>query len=121
MASYAALPGDGETSFSLIQTASDSDNADALVFFLFDLLYLDARRSVRRRYASEMKQNSRKTHSENTRQDPAGTGARAVAATAKAICSPAGDSQAETARGALSCPDERPHPAYPRDFAGSLR
>ena len=33
---------DGKTSFSLIQTASDSGNADALVFFLFDLLYLGA-------------------------------------------------------------------------------
>src|SRR6266404_6686790 len=32
---------DGMTSFSLIQTASDSGNADALVFFLFDLLCLD--------------------------------------------------------------------------------
>ena len=32
---------DGKTSFSLIQTASDSGNADALAFFLFDLLYLD--------------------------------------------------------------------------------
>ena len=32
---------DGQTSFSLIQAASDSGNADALVFFLFDLLYLD--------------------------------------------------------------------------------
>src|SRR6266436_1701526 len=32
---------DGKTSFSLIQTASDSGNADALVLFLFDLLYLD--------------------------------------------------------------------------------
>jgi len=32
---------DGKTSFSLIQAASDSGNADALVFFLFDLLYLD--------------------------------------------------------------------------------
>jgi ATP-dependent DNA ligase len=32
---------DGKTSFSMIQTASDSGNADALVFFLFDLLYLD--------------------------------------------------------------------------------
>jgi ATP-dependent DNA ligase len=29
---------DGKTSFSLIQTASDSGNAGALVFFLFDLL-----------------------------------------------------------------------------------
>jgi ATP-dependent DNA ligase len=32
---------DGKTSFSLIQTASDSGNAEALVFFLFDLIYLD--------------------------------------------------------------------------------
>jgi ATP-dependent DNA ligase len=32
---------DVKTSFGLIQTASDSGNADALVFFLFDLLYLD--------------------------------------------------------------------------------
>ncbi len=32
---------DGKTSFSLIQTASDTGHADALVFFLFDLLYLD--------------------------------------------------------------------------------
>jgi hypothetical protein len=29
------------TSFSMIQAASDSGNAAALVFFLFDLLYLD--------------------------------------------------------------------------------
>ena len=33
---------DGITSFSMIQLASDSGNAAALVFFLFDLLYLDA-------------------------------------------------------------------------------
>ena len=33
---------DGITSFSMIQAASDSGNAAALVFFLFDLLYLDA-------------------------------------------------------------------------------
>jgi DNA ligase D-like protein (predicted ligase) len=32
---------DGRTSFSMIQTASDSGNAAALVFFLFDLLHLD--------------------------------------------------------------------------------
>jgi bifunctional non-homologous end joining protein LigD len=31
----------GKTSFSLIQAASDTGNADALVFFPFDLLYLD--------------------------------------------------------------------------------
>jgi ATP-dependent DNA ligase len=32
---------DGTTSFSIIQAASDAGNAAALVFFLFDLLYLD--------------------------------------------------------------------------------
>jgi bifunctional non-homologous end joining protein LigD len=32
---------EGITSFSMIQAASDSGNAAALVFFLFDLLYLD--------------------------------------------------------------------------------
>jgi bifunctional non-homologous end joining protein LigD len=32
---------DGITSFSIIQLASDSGNAAALIFFLFDLLYLD--------------------------------------------------------------------------------
>src|SRR6202011_4419646 len=32
---------DGVTSFSMIQAASDSGNAAALVFVLFDLLYLD--------------------------------------------------------------------------------
>jgi DNA ligase D-like protein (predicted ligase) len=32
---------DGKSSFSRIQTASDTGNADALIFFLFDLLYLD--------------------------------------------------------------------------------
>jgi bifunctional non-homologous end joining protein LigD len=32
---------DGKTSFTLIQGASGSGNADALVFFLFDLLYAD--------------------------------------------------------------------------------
>ena len=32
---------DGITSFSMIQNASDAVNADGLVFFLFDLLYLD--------------------------------------------------------------------------------
>jgi bifunctional non-homologous end joining protein LigD len=32
---------DGVTSFSMIQLASDGGNAAALVFFLFDLLYLD--------------------------------------------------------------------------------
>jgi bifunctional non-homologous end joining protein LigD len=33
---------DGITSFSTVQLASDSGNAAALVFFLFDLLHLDA-------------------------------------------------------------------------------
>jgi bifunctional non-homologous end joining protein LigD len=32
---------DGKTSFTLIQAASDTGNADALVFFLFDLLYIN--------------------------------------------------------------------------------
>jgi bifunctional non-homologous end joining protein LigD len=32
---------DGTTSFSLIQNASDTGNAEALVFFLFDLLHFD--------------------------------------------------------------------------------
>jgi DNA ligase D-like protein (predicted ligase) len=32
---------DGKTSFSMIQAASDSGNAETLIFFLFDLLYLD--------------------------------------------------------------------------------
>jgi bifunctional non-homologous end joining protein LigD len=32
---------DGATSFSLIQTASDTGIAEALVFFLFDILHLD--------------------------------------------------------------------------------
>src|SRR6516164_5016788 len=32
---------DGITSFSIVQLASDSSNAAALVFFLFDLLHLD--------------------------------------------------------------------------------
>jgi hypothetical protein len=36
---------DGVTSFSMIQAASDSGNAAALVFYLFDLLYLDGRRA----------------------------------------------------------------------------
>jgi bifunctional non-homologous end joining protein LigD len=32
---------DGTTSFSIIQSASDAGNTDALVFFLFDLLFID--------------------------------------------------------------------------------
>ena len=32
---------DGITSFNIVQLASDRGNAAALVFFLFDLLYLD--------------------------------------------------------------------------------
>jgi bifunctional non-homologous end joining protein LigD len=32
---------DGVTSFNIVQLAFDSDNAAALVFFLFDLLHLD--------------------------------------------------------------------------------
>ena len=38
---FCGVTPDGKTSFSLIQTVSDTGNADALVFFLFDLLYLD--------------------------------------------------------------------------------
>jgi ATP-dependent DNA ligase len=34
---------DGITSFSIVQLASDSGNAAAPVFFLFDLLHLDSR------------------------------------------------------------------------------
>src|SRR5215204_7242111 len=34
---------DGTTSFSMIQAASDAGNAAALVFFLFDCLYLDGK------------------------------------------------------------------------------
>jgi ATP-dependent DNA ligase len=40
---------DGITSFSMIQTASDSGNAAAPVFFLFDLLYFDGKKSARGR------------------------------------------------------------------------
>jgi bifunctional non-homologous end joining protein LigD len=39
---------DGRTAFNLIQNATDGGNADALVFFLFDLLYLDGRSLVDR-------------------------------------------------------------------------
>lgn len=39
---------DGTTSFSMIQAASDSGNADALVFFLFDLLHLEGEDFVKR-------------------------------------------------------------------------
>jgi bifunctional non-homologous end joining protein LigD len=38
---------DGTTSFSLIQNASDPGNPEALVFFLFDLLYLDGETTAR--------------------------------------------------------------------------
>jgi hypothetical protein len=44
------------------------------------------------------------------RQANAGAGARAVAPAAEAICATAGDSEAETASRALSCPDERAAP-----------
>jgi bifunctional non-homologous end joining protein LigD len=46
---------DGTTSFSLIQNASDSSNTAALVFFAFDLLYLDAV-AVRERPCLERKE-----------------------------------------------------------------
>jgi bifunctional non-homologous end joining protein LigD len=48
---------DGVTSFSMIQAASDSGNAAALVFFLFDLLYLDGE-DVSARPLIERKQES---------------------------------------------------------------
>ena len=48
---------DGVTSFSMIQAASDSGNAAALVFFLFDLLYLDGE-DVRAGPLIERKQES---------------------------------------------------------------
>jgi ATP-dependent DNA ligase len=40
---------DGITSFSMIQAASEAGNAAGLVFFLFDLLHLDGKRSPRGR------------------------------------------------------------------------
>src|SRR5262249_38126297 len=46
---------DGVTSFNIVQLASDSGNAAALVFFLFDLLYLD-REDLRPRPVSERKE-----------------------------------------------------------------
>jgi ATP-dependent DNA ligase len=39
---------DGTTSFNMIQAASDSGNADALVFFLFDLLHTDGEDFIER-------------------------------------------------------------------------
>jgi bifunctional non-homologous end joining protein LigD len=45
---------DGVTSFSIVQLASDSGNAAALVFFLFDLLHLDGE-DLRPRPLSERK------------------------------------------------------------------
>jgi hypothetical protein len=45
-----------------------------------------------------------KTIESDPRQDRAGTGARAIASATETICATAGDSQAETASGTLSCP-----------------
>ena len=45
----------GITSFSIVQLASDSGNTGALVFFLFDLLYLDGE-DLRQRSLIERKQ-----------------------------------------------------------------
>jgi hypothetical protein len=45
-----------------------------------------------------------KTIESDPRQDRAGTGARAIASAAEAICTTTGDSEAETARGAVSLP-----------------
>jgi ATP-dependent DNA ligase len=46
---------DGITAFNIVQLASDSGNAAALVFFLFDLLYLD-REDLRERPLIERKE-----------------------------------------------------------------
>src|SRR5215472_3270002 len=46
---------DGTTSFSLIQNASDTGNAEALVFFLFDLLHLDGETITARPLAERKK------------------------------------------------------------------
>src|SRR5580704_13640609 len=39
---------DGTTSFAIIQNASDGGNAASLVFYLFDLLYVDGRSMLAR-------------------------------------------------------------------------
>jgi ATP-dependent DNA ligase len=49
---------DGITSFSMIQLASDAGNAAGLVFFLFDLLYLDGE-DLRERPLIERKERLR--------------------------------------------------------------
>jgi ATP-dependent DNA ligase len=49
---------DGITSFSIVQLASDSGNAAALVFFLFDLLFLDDQ-DLRQRPLIERKERLR--------------------------------------------------------------
>jgi ATP-dependent DNA ligase len=46
---------DGITMFNIVQLASDSGNAAALVFFLFDLLYLDVRVPVDRDHGFQRK------------------------------------------------------------------
>src|SRR5215475_15988578 len=46
---------DGITSFNIVQLASDSGNASPLVFFLFDLLYIDGE-DLRRRPLIERKE-----------------------------------------------------------------
>ena len=52
-----------------------------------------------------------KTPKSDPSQDQAGAGARPIASVAEAIRTAAGDREAETGRGALSCPDERRQPA----------
>jgi bifunctional non-homologous end joining protein LigD len=50
---------DGTTSFSLMQNASDTGNAEALVFFLFDLLYFDGETIA----ARPLKERKQRLHS----------------------------------------------------------
>jgi ATP-dependent DNA ligase len=68
---------DGTTSFNIVQLASDSGNAAALVFFLFDLLYLDGE-DLRPRPLIERKKRLRaaETHPARRRPCPAGEGRR---------------------------------------------
>jgi hypothetical protein len=59
---------------------------------------------------------SAKTPESHPRQDQTGAGARAITSAGKELCATAGDSEAETAGGTLSCPDERRHAALQAIF-----
>jgi bifunctional non-homologous end joining protein LigD len=69
---------DGMTSFSLIQNASDTGNAAALIFFLFDQLHLDGESSARNRSRSgrsvSMRSCRRRTRRCNTANHQTGRG-----------------------------------------------